>query len=114
MAGTLTTPPQNARRSQAIAQPKTVKLAGKLFAKLSTFIELVGRFPRQIWVCMRTCCAAVIRQFLKVPRKLRIAATIAAVLLIGGGSFFWRSAASARLRIIWQHTFIPAELTVWL
>ena len=114
MAGTLTTPPQNARRSQAIAQPKTVKLAGKLFAKLSTFIELVGRFPRQIWVWMRTCCAAVLRQFRKVPRKLRMAATLAAVLLIGVGIFFWLTAASARLRIICQHTFRSAELSVWV
>jgi len=89
-----------------------MRFTGKLSAKLSAVIELLGRFAKRIWAWMRVCCAAVIRQFGKVPRTLRIATAVAAVLVIGVGSFFWLTAASARLRITCQHTLRTAELSV--
>jgi len=89
-----------------------MRFAGKFSAKLSAVIELLGRFAKQIWALMRTCCAVVIRQFRKVPRIIRIAAAVAAVFLIGAGTFFWLTAASARLRITCQHTLRSAELSV--
>jgi hypothetical protein len=97
---------------QAITDQKPMRFAGKLSAKLSAVIEFPGRFAKQIWAWTRMCCAAVIRQFRRVPRILRIAATVAAVFLIGIGIFLWLTAASARLRISCQHTLRTAELSV--
>ena len=112
MAETLTTPPRNARRSQAITERKPMRFAGQVSARLSAVIELLGRLAKQIWACVRTCCAAVIGLFRKVPRVVRIAVAVAAVLLIGVGIFFWQTAASAKLRITCQHTFRSAALSV--
>jgi hypothetical protein len=111
MAGTLTTPPPNAPGSQANSQRK-VNSVGHLSARLSAFIELLGSSAKRIWGWIRTCGSAVIGQFRKVSRKLRIGAAVAAVLLIGVGIFFWQTAASARLRITCQHTLRSAELSV--
>ncbi|HEX7962096.1 MAG TPA: hypothetical protein VF493_19420 [Terriglobales bacterium] len=50
--------------------------------------------------------------FKRVPLKIRIGFTIAAVLLIALGVFSWETAPSARLRITCQHTFRSAALSV--
>jgi hypothetical protein len=111
MAGTLTTPPQNAPGSQANSQRK-VKSVGHLSARLSAFIELLGSSANGIWAWVSACVSAVTGQFRKIPRKLRIGAAVATVLLVGVGIFFWQTAASAKLRITCQHTFRSAALSV--
>lgn len=73
---------------------------------------MVGRIPQRIWGLICTGVSLIVRQFKRVPLKVRIGVAVLAMLLVAFGVFSWETANSARLRITCQHTFRSAALTI--
>jgi|1186.fasta_scaffold20871_2 hypothetical protein len=50
----------------------------------------------------------------RLPRRVRLAGAILAILLTSGFVFSWAFSSSAKLNVVCQHSFRSAEVSIWI